>query len=149
MGQLANLELGIKSKKEEEKKDGEYDALRRFENRERYYLRSSIPGAVYKIDLDNSHPLGFGLPDHYFTLKMDDNIYEFLKEGWNVGVVKKESYVSGFAGSKTKQKLKDGVLIGAVPLGRGNVIFFTDDPVFRSFWDNGKLLLANAIFMVN
>ena len=80
---------------------------------------------------------------------MDDNIYEFLKEGWNVGVVKKESYVSGFAGSKTKQKLKDGVLIGDVPVGRGSVIFFTDDPVFRSFWDNGKLLFANAIFMVN
>jgi hypothetical protein len=109
----------------------------------------SIPGAVYKLDLDNSHPLAFGMPDHYFTLKMDDNIYEFMKEGWNVGVLKKDAYVSGFAGTRTRAKLKDGVLIGQVPIGRGSLIFFADDPVFRSFWNNGKLLLANAIFMAN
>jgi len=23
-----------------------------------------------------------------------------------------------------------------------------DDPVFRAFWENGKLLLGNAIFLV-
>jgi hypothetical protein len=151
VAQLANLELGIKSKKEEEKKDTSngYSSIKRFENRERDFLPNTIPGAVYKIELDNSHPLAFGLDSHYFTLKMDDNIYEFLKEGWNVGTVKKESYVSGFAGSKTKARLKDGVLIGAIPIGRGNLVFFADDPIFRSFWDNGKLLLANAIFMVD
>lgn len=147
--QLANLDIGIKLKKADEGKDTpkDYDLLKRYENRERDYLPNSIPGAVYKVDLDNTHPLAFGMPDHYFTLKMDDNIYEFLKDGWNVGVMKKEAYVSGFAGSKTKTKLKDGTLIGSVPVGRGSVIFFTDDPVFRSFWNNGKLLFANAIFI--
>jgi hypothetical protein len=147
--QLANLEIGIKLKKADEGKDTpkDYDLLKRYENRERDYLPNSIPGAVYKVDLDNTHPLAFGMPDHYFTLKMDDNIYEFLKDGWNVGVMKKEAYVSGFAGSKTKTKLKDGTLIGSVPVGRGSVIFFTDDPVFRSFWNAGKLLFANAVFI--
>jgi len=23
-----------------------------------------------------------------------------------------------------------------------------DDPIFRSFWENGKLLFSNAVFMV-
>jgi hypothetical protein len=149
--QLANLELGIKLKKEEDGKEGakDYSLLRRYEDRERDYLPNSIPGAVYKLDLDNTHPLAFGMPDHYFTIKMDDNIYEFLKEGWNVGVMKKEAYVSGFAGSKTKAKLKDGTLIGSVLVGRGSVIFFTDDPIFRSFWNAGKLLLANAVFIAD
>ena len=65
-----------------------------------------------------------------------------------MGVIKKDSYVSGFAGVNTKQKLKDGLVIGAQDLGRGNVIYFADDPIFRGFWENGKLLLANAIFLV-
>lgn len=149
--QLANLELGIKLKKEEEGKEGakDYSLLKRYEDRERDFLPNTIPGAVYKLDLDNTHPLAFGMPSHYFTIKMDDNIYEFLKDGWNVGVLKKEAYVSGFAGSKTKTKLKDGTLIGAVPVGRGSVIFFTDDPIFRSFWNAGKLLLANAVFIAD
>lgn len=153
VSQLAQLEWGIKLKKDEESKDNNplkpYERLKQFENRERDYLPSTIPGAVYKIDLDNSHPLGFGFPNYYFTLKMDDKIYEFLKDGWNVGVIKKENYVSGFAGSKTKLKLKDGLLLGVLPMGKGNIIYMADDPIFRSFWESGKLLLANAIFMVD
>jgi hypothetical protein len=33
-------------------------------------------------------------------------------------------------------------------MGNGSVIFFADDPVFRNFWENGKMLLANAVFLV-
>jgi Zinc carboxypeptidase len=152
MSQLAQLEWGIKIKKDEDKKDDDtqnlYERIKQYENRERDYLPNSMPGAVYKLDLDNSHPLGFGYPGYYFTLKMDDKIYEFLKDGWNVGVIKKENYVSGFAGSKTKIKLKDGLLLGVYPMGGGNIVYMADDPIFRSFWESGKLLLANAIFMV-
>jgi hypothetical protein len=33
-------------------------------------------------------------------------------------------------------------------MGKGNVIYLVDDPIFRSFWENGKLLMSNAVFMV-
>ena len=80
---------------------------------------------------------------------MDDYMYDFLEKGWNVGVMKKESYVSGFVGSKTKQLLQDGLLLGVYPMGKGSIVYMADDPIFRSFWENGKLLLANAIFLVD
>jgi hypothetical protein len=152
VSQMSSLDWAIKKKKEDIKKDDEkndYSALKKYEDRERDQLRSSIPGAIYKVELDNSHPLGFGYTNRYFTLKQDENLYEFIKDGgWNVGVIKKDSYVSGFAGVNTKQKLKDVLVIGAQDLGRGNIIYFADDPIFRGFWENGKLLLANAIFLV-
>lgn len=108
-----------------------------------------MPGSIFKVELDHTHPLGFGYPDFYYTLKQDGNIYEFMKEGgWNVGVIKKDNYISGFAGSEIKGKLKDGLLIGAQDLGRGQVIYLADNPIFRSFWENGKLLLCNAVFLV-
>ena len=28
------------------------------------------------------------------------------------------------------------------------VVFLADDVLFRSFWENGKLLLCNAVFLV-
>ena len=56
--------------------------------------------------------------------------------------------MAGFAGVNTRQKLKDGLLIGVQDLGRGNIVYFADNPVFRAFWENGKLLVANAVFMV-
>jgi hypothetical protein len=101
------------------------------------------------VELDNSHPLAFGYPEFYYTIKQDDNIYEFFKEGaWNVGIIRKDNYVTGFTGSKTKEKLKDGLLFGVQDMGRGAVIYMADNPLFRSFWENGKLLFANAVFLV-
>jgi hypothetical protein len=154
VSQLARADWGIKLKedkkddKKDEKKD-DYALLRRYENRERDYLAGSIPGSVYKVQLDNSHPLAFGYGDAYYTLKQDDNIYEFIKEGgWNVGVLKKDNYVSGFAGGRTKERLKDGLLFGVQDMGRGSIVYLADDVLFRSFWENGKLLLCNAVFLV-
>ena len=154
--QMSKSEWGIKLKgadeKKDEKKDGkkeDYSAIRRYENRERDFLPNFNPGSIFRVELDNSHPLAFGYPDLYYTLKQDANIYEFIKEGgWNVGVVKKNNYVTGFTGSLTKEKLKDGLLFGVADMGRGNVIFMADNPMFRSFWENGKLLFANAVFFV-
>ena len=50
--------------------------------------------------------------------------------------------------SELKNKLKDGVLFGVQDMGRGNIVFLADDVLFRSFWENGKLMLCNAVFLV-
>ena len=156
VAQLSINDWGIKVKKSEDEKSDkqddkkeDYSALRRYENRERDFIPGFNPGSIYKVELDNSHPLAFGYDDAYYTLKQDNTIYEFFKDGgWNVGIVKKDNQVAGFVGSKLKDKLKDGLLFGVQDIGRGNVIFLTDDPLFRSFWENGKLLFSNAVFMV-
>jgi hypothetical protein len=44
--------------------------------------------------------------------------------------------------------MKDGVLFGELPIGQGSVVFLADNVLFRNFWENGKLLMANALFMV-
>jgi hypothetical protein len=152
VAQLANLDWSLKRKKEDTKKDEDKEsaqALLKYEDREKDYLKSSIPGAVYRVDLDPSHPLAFGYGSAYYTLKQDPNLYEFLREGgWNVGVIRKDNYVTGFAGVRTKDKLKEGLVLGVQEVGRGQVVYFADDPIFRGFWESGKLMLANAVFLV-
>ncbi|MFN8252620.1 MAG: M14 metallopeptidase family protein [Ferruginibacter sp.] len=151
--QLAAAEWGIKLKKEEEdkkdeKKDAGYTDLKKYGNRERDDLVNSIPGAIYKVEMDETHPLAFGIGNTFYTLKQNSTVLEFLKDGWNVGVVKKENKVAGFAGVSVSNKIKDGTIFAVQEMGRGKVIYMTDDPVFREFWENGKLLLLNAVFMV-
>ena len=155
--QLSKGEWGIRTKaddgdkkaEEKDKKEDEYADLHRYDNRQREEVTGTVPGSIYKVELDNSHPLAFGYPDHYYTLKQDDNVYEFMKDGgWNVGVVRKDGYVSGFTGVKAREKIRDGVIFGVQDLGRGAVVFMADDPLFRSFWENGKLLFCNAVFLV-
>jgi len=43
--------------------------------------------------------------------------------------------------------MEDGLLFGAEDIGRGHLVFLADDPLFRDFWENGKLLFCNAVFM--
>lgn len=153
--QIAKADWGLKMKKtddedkKDDKKDGRdmYDVLKRYENRERDGIVNNIPGAIYKVELDNSHPLAFGYDNNYYSLKLNADMYEFMKDGWNVGVIKKENQTAGFVGSATREKIKDGCVIGVMPVGSGSVVFFADDPIFRNFWENGKLLLANAVFL--
>lgn len=124
-------------------------SVKLYAGRIRDAIKSSVAGAIYKINLDNTHPLGFGYPGYYYTLKLSDDIYNLFDDGnWNVGTVKKDGYVAGFVGEKSKAKIKDGLLLGAQPMGRGSVIYMVDDPLFRSFWQNGKLLFSNAVFMI-
>jgi hypothetical protein len=156
VAQLSRGDWGIKLKQADDKKDdkkdddkADYNNLRRYENRERDYITNFSPGAIYKLELDNSHPLAFGYDATYYTLKQDDRIYEFFKDdGWNVGFIKKDNQVAGFVGAKLKEKLRDGLLFGVQNMGRGSVVYLADNPLFRSFWENGKLLFGNAVFLV-
>jgi hypothetical protein len=151
VSQLAKQDWGLKEKKADDstgKKDT-YAALQTFDERERDFLSGYIPGSIYKVEMDNTHPLAFGYPKYYYTLKQDDAMYEFIKSGgWNVGVIKKENQVSGFVGAKLKDRLKDGLLFGVQDMGSGAVVYLADDILFRSFWENGKLMLCNAVFLV-
>ena len=151
VGRLANKKgFGLKTKEEPkaDAKNDTYANLRTYGDRERSGIVNSIPGAIYKMSLDNTHPLAFGYPNFYYSLKLDAQTYSFLENGWNVGYIKKDNYVTGFAGVNTKKKIQDGTLFGVEDMGRGTVVYLADNPLFRSFWENGKLLFSNAVFLV-
>lgn len=153
-GALTQLSLGdwgikLKSNADNtEPKLPSYNDIKRYEERERKSIENNIPGAIYRIGLDDSHPLSFGYTDFYYSLKLNGSVLDYVKEGWNVGVIKQDNLVAGFVGHEMKSKIVDGSVIAVHDLGAGSVICFTDDPIFRSFWENGKLLLCNAVFLV-
>ena len=147
---FSKLDWGLKLKKEEaasDKNDKASGTIKIYENRERDELMEMTPGSIYQVELDRTHPLSFGYPSYYFTLKQDGRIFELIKDnGWNVGVIKKNALRAGFVGANLKGKLEDGMLVGEQLIGNGKIIYFTDDLLFRSFWQNGKLMLCNALF---
>ncbi|MFI5128859.1 MAG: M14 family metallopeptidase [Chitinophagales bacterium] len=152
--QISKLDWSaVHLRKEDEKdtasKKDPYGALRTFENRERDEIPGMTPGSVYRVDVDNSHPLMYGYPGYYYTLKMDNAIYDFVKEnGWNAGVIKSDNQLAGFVGFKLKKKLKDGLIFGVQDVGQGTVTYLSDNVLFRNFWENGKLMFCNAVFLV-
>jgi hypothetical protein len=150
VSRFAQLDWGLKSKKEDATDTSDiYAALKKFEDRDRDFIPSSNPGSIFRVELDNTNPLAFGYPDHYYTLKLDENVYEFMKDGgWNVGVLKKDKPVAGFVGSKVRNKFQDGLIFGVQEMGNGTITYLADDVLFRCFWENGKLMFSNAVFLV-
>jgi hypothetical protein len=132
-----------------EKEDKEKDMLRKYDEAERKALSETISGAIYKVTVDKSHPLAYGLRDTYFTLKTNELRYGYLEGGWNVGVIKGTAKpVQGFAGTKINKKLANSLVFGVEDKGQGSITYFVDNPLFRTFWESGKMVFANAVFMV-
>ena len=150
VAQLSKLDWSIKAKKADDSEPKELaDFIHRYEARERDALSGTTPGSIFKVQLDNTHPLAFGYPPYYYTLKQDAAIYDFIKDdGWNVGVLRKDKPVAGFVGTALAKRLQNGLLFGVQEIGNGTVTYLSDDVLFRSFWENGKLLFANAVFLV-
>ena len=143
-------DFALKTKKPEEKKDSISDNLTLFAERERESVADLITGSIFKSTIDNSHPLAFGYGKNYFSLKLSGTSYNYLKEGYNVGYFNEETKnVSGYAGSKARKEVPKSLLFGEEPMGNGSIIYMVDNPLFRSFWENGKLFVANAVFLLN
>lgn len=142
--------LKPKAGNEDSAKDQSGSLLSKYDHRESDEISQNTPGAIFKVWLDNSHPLMYGYPDYYYTLKMDNVLYEPLgsEDGWNVGVIKSEKQLAGFVGAKLAPKLNNGVLFAVQEMGRGNMVYLTDDVLFRRFWENGKQMFFNAVFLV-
>lgn len=135
--------------KEKEVEKDSTNTISSFEVSEREQIKSEITGAIFKATVDNTNPLAYGYDDTYFTLKLGDRAYKYLENGSAVYLSEGANQpVSGFAGSEAKKKIAETLIFGTEEMGRGQIIYMVDNPLFRGFWENGKLFFANALFMV-
>jgi hypothetical protein len=138
--------FGLKKKKTE-KDSSQY--LQPYDGSEREQIKSAITGAIFKAKVDNTHPLAFGYGKDYFSLKLGNNAFDYLSNGNVVYLEKNQNKpVSGFAGSEAQKTIDKTLIFGVDNYGRGSVVYMVDNPLFRGFWENGKLFFANAIFLV-
>lgn len=123
---------------------------KRYEDRSRDRAPSDNPGAIYRVQVDNSHPLGFGFGNESFVLRSRSDHPAVLQGGsdWNVGVVEKNGRVSGHTGYVAEKRIEESLAFGVQSMGRGSVVYMLDNPLYRGFWVSGQLLFANAVFLV-
>lgn len=121
--------------------------LGNYGNMERSSISESIIGAIYRCEMDTTHPLSFGYQTPYFTLRLAADIYPF--QGEIVQKIQdKNAWIAGFAGYKVKYQQHGAVTVGSYAIGSGKIVYFFDNPLFRGFWSNGKLQVANAMYFL-
>lgn len=124
------------------------EPLQHYNTQTRRRLAGSTPGSIHRVWLDDTHPLGFGIDSPYFTLKRNDDTFAYLEDGWTVGALENSDPVTGFMGHEAQEKVDDTLLFGTQSVGRGQVTYLIDNPLFRGFWYNGQVLFSNAVFFV-
>jgi len=140
MSTLSGFDMDDGDDEEEEPRDI------RFADQERDYLRSSIPGAIFATRMDDTHPLSYGIGSTYYSLVTGSAGVPRQDGAWNVTKWSRSDALFGFAGSKAIDLMDGKSLHLAQRIGGGQVIYLTDNPLFRSFWYEGKLLVCNAIY---
>ncbi|NNF86295.1 MAG: zinc carboxypeptidase [Winogradskyella sp.] len=140
---------GFSLKTKESNSDSDSNNLTPYAERERQYTNQLITGAIFKTEVDNTHPMAFGYDKNYFTLKLGSSSYALLDRGYNVAYLEDTTVYSGFAGKKAINNLDDTLVFGEERIGSGSIVYLVDNPLFRGFWDNGKLFFVNALFFVN
>jgi hypothetical protein len=139
--------FGIQSKESE--RDTSEIEIAPYEDSRRERMKQAITGAIFKTKVDLTHPLAFGYNNTYFSLKLGNDSYDYLKRGTVAYMERDAQPVAGFAGSEAQKKVSKTLVFGVENFGRGEVVYMVDNPLFRGFWENGKLFVANALFMLN
>ncbi len=113
---------------------------------EREELSSLITGAIFKCELiEKPNPLLYGYTSYYSLRQSASNFS--LNNGESVlSLSANPQAVSGFVGYKAKEHQSSAMILGKEDYGKGSIIYFLDNPLFRGFWEHGKLLVANAIY---
>jgi len=121
---------------------------KRYAERERDGLATDNPGAIFEVAVDGTHPLGYGFGTSSWMLSRRDSGHAVMLDdaAWNVGVLGRR--VSGHTGYKAEDRIDGTLSFGAESMGRGSVVYFMDDPLYRAFWYSGRRLVANAVFLV-
>ena len=110
-------------------------------------IRNDIPGAVYAVALDPTHPLAYGYGDTYWSIKTSSRRFAHMASGHNVGILKGDvAPLSGFAGSRANERLSESLSFGVHNMGAGHVVYLADNVLFRAFWKDGHKFFANAVF---
>jgi hypothetical protein len=114
--------------------------------------RDRVGGIILEVDLDVTHPLGFG----YRTTKMPvyKNNMVFLAPSKNqyatVAKYSKNPHIDGFITKKNLDTfIRPSASLLVSPIGRGRAVLFADNPNFRGAWYGTNKLFLNALFLGN
>lgn len=123
------------------------------EERERQEFRQEVPGMITTVTLDPAHPLAFGAgqdgnPAQTFVLHQGSLVFEpgegIESVAWFPATPQR---LSGVISPENLRRLRQGAWLVSKQMGRGSVVLFADDPLFRLFFRSSQPLLLNAILL--
>ncbi len=112
--------------------------------------RERLGGAIFEVDLDVTHPLGFGYRNSKLPVYKNNNVFiQPSKNAYStVAKYTEDPHIDGFISEDNYNIfLKPSASLIVSPMGRGRVVLFADNPNFRGAWYGTNRLFLNALFL--
>jgi hypothetical protein len=110
-----------------------------------------LPGSHFDVVLDLTHWLTLGIEQQRLTVLMSGgSFYTLSTDGGNVAVFPTTGTLrrGGFTFPDNSEKqLRGSSFLVQESVGRGNLVMFANDPMFRGFWRSLDRLVLNAVLM--
>ena len=122
-----------------------------FEERSAFFGAQRIGGAIFNTKIDRSHPINFGQTNTTMPIFRNSTIFiEKDKESYNNPILYTDNpLLSGYISEENIDLLKSTSPLKINKIGKGKVIYLTDNTNFRAFWYGTNKILMNAIFFGN
>ena len=114
--------------------------------------KERLGGAIFKVSLDVTHPLGFGYTRSEIPVYKNNEVWLAPSKNMFSTVAQYTSspHLDGFISTKNLDTyLKPSASLIVSALGKGRVILFADNPNFRGSWYGTNRLFLNALFLGN
>ena len=110
--------------------------------------RDIIGGSILAGDLDNTHPVGFGITDRMLPSHRNTMIaFDPPENPWATVVrIPEDPLLAGFASEENLSQLAGKAMAVAERHGQGSVILFADNPNFRAYFFGTNKLFMNSLF---
>ena len=131
------------------KPDSVFNGKRRsYESARGAIQKHNIGGAIFEIDLDISHPIGYGYQDSKIPVYKNNRVWIAPSKNRfsTVGKYVEDPHIDGYISKENLQIMKDAASIVVSKRGKGRVVLFADNPNFRGAWYGTNKLFMNAVF---
>lgn len=146
----AETEIEVEVQIEAENEAAVETAAERFDYADKDDIEAQdiIGGAILRGDLDNTHPIGFGIDDRAIASHRNTLIaFDPPENPWATLIrIPENALLSGFASAERQAALAGKAMAIAERHGAGSVIAFADNPNFRAWFFGTNKLFMNSLF---
>ena len=112
--------------------------------------KTRVGGAIFRVDLDLTHPLAFGYNDKTIPVYRNSNVWLAPSKSpySTVASYAQNPHIDGFITNENLENfMKKSASLIVSSVGRGRVVMFADNPNFRGSWYGTNRLFLNAVFL--
>ena len=120
----------------------------KYADRSSLYSIHRIPGSIFNVRIDNTHPLFYGFDNQFLPVfKTNSGAVEKNPDPFaNPAVYTDDPLLSGYSSDENNQRIAGSAFCTVHSAGRGRIISIYDDTNFRAIWFGTNKVFMNAVF---